>query len=515
MRNFHRSEKSFPFGNFIIILLATSLFLAGCNLPQAAGSGYVSNSQRQTEIAGILNPEGLPTGTQNATAQTTQQPSENEIRPGFIHYVTQQGDTLPSLAARFGVPVSGIQTDQALPPTGLLPPGLPLWIPDTLEETLPYPAAFFPDSAVIYGPSVGDFNAADFAVAAGGFLAGYSETVNDVPMTGPDIVQTIAVETSTNPRLLLALLEHRSGWVFGFPEGADSDPYPLGFGAGADTGLYKELMIAARLLAQGFYGWRAGTLLALPYPESADTRLTPTLNAGSVALMNLFATFFPQTEWDIALFGAVGFLNAYTDIFGDPWAEAALVEPYLPAETQQPDLTLPFPVGELWSLTGGPHITWQTGTPRGAVDFAPIIQEAICAVSVRWATAAAPGLVVRSDRGVVALDLDGDGDEGTGWVLIYLHIAAEERAAAGTWLAQDAPIGHPSCEGGSATGTHVHLARKFNGEWVGVGDPLPLVLSGWRAVAGEKNYEGYLVNGGNVVNASPTGLTGSVISREE
>jgi hypothetical protein len=231
--------------------------------------------------------------------------------------------------------------------------------------------------------------------------------------------------------------------------------------------------------------------------------------------MHLFATFFPQTEWDIALFGAFGFLNAYTDIFGDPWAEAALVAPYLPAETQQPDLTLPFPVGELWSLTGGPHITWQTGTPRGAVDFAPIIQEAICAVSVRWATAAAPGLVVRSDRGVVALDLDGDGDEGTGWVLVYLHIAAEERAAAGTWLAQDAPIGHPSCEGGSATGTHVHLARKFNGEWVGVGDPLPLVLSGWRAVAGEKNYEGYLVNGGNVVNASPTGVTGSVISRSE
>ncbi len=184
------------------------------------------------------------------------------------------------------------------------------------------------------------------------------------------------------------------------------------------------------------------------------------------------------------------------------------MEPYLLAGTYQPELTLPFATGEYWSLTGGPHISWQTGTPRGAVDFAPIIDEAACAVSARWATAAAPGLVVRSERSVVALDLDGDGDEGTGWVLIYQHMASEGRAAVGTWLQQDAPVGHPSCEGGQATGTHLHLARKFNGEWVGVGEPLPLVLSGWLAVAGERNYEGFLVKGENVVNASPNGSAG-------
>ncbi len=499
-------NKRLPF----LFLTCLTLLLSGCNLPQAAGSDFGSNSQRQTEIAGILNPEGLPTGTPEP-----QQPLQDETRPGFVHYITQQGDTLPSLADRFDVAVSSIQADQELSTNGLLAPGLSLWIPDTLEATLPYETPFFPDSATIFGPSVGDFNAANFAFAAGGFLAGYVETVNEVEMTGPDIIQTVAVETSTNPRLLLALLEYRSGWVFGFPEGAAADPYPLGFGAGTDTGLYKELMIAAKLLAQGFYGWRAGTLTTLPYPESADFRFSPTLNAGSVALMHLFATFYPKTEWANALFGEAGFLAAYTAIFGDPWARAALVEPYLLAETHQPELTLPFSVGENWSVTGGPHITWQTGTPRGAVDFAPIIVEAACAVSVRWATAAAPGLVVRSERGVVALDLDGDGDEGTGWVLIYQHMAEEERAAVGTWLAQDAPVGHPSCEGGQATGTHLHLARKFNGEWVGVGEPLPLVLSGWLAVAEERNYEGFLVKGENVVNASPTSVTGSSISRDE
>ena len=497
--------RAFPFA-----FLALSLLLTGCNLPQTAGSDFGSSSRRQTEIAGILNPEGLLTGTQEP-----EQPTQDETRPGWIHYFTQQGDTLSALAARFEVDVSSIQADQELPTNGLLAPGLSLWIPDALEETLPNETPFFPDSAITYGPSVGEFNAADFAIAAGGFLAGYVEIVNDMEMSGPDIVQTVAIETSTNPRLLLSLLEFRSGWVFGHPAGAVDDPYPLGFGAGEDTGLYKELMIAAKLLAQGFYGWRAGTLVALPYSEDADSRLAPTLNAGSVALMHLFAGFYPKSEWETALFGEAGFLNTFTAIFGDPWAGAALAEPYLQAGTHQPDLTLPFSVGELWSLTGGPHITWQTGTPRGAVDFAPIIEEPACAVSVRWATAAAPGLVVRSERGVVALDLDGDGDEGTGWVLIYQHMAEEGRAAVGTWLVQDAPVGHPSCEGGRATGTHVHLARKFNGEWVGVGEPLPLVLSGWLAVAGEKNYEGFLIKDDNVVNASPNGIGVSTLSRDE
>ena len=35
------------------------------------------------------------------------------------------------------------------------------------------------------------------------------------------------------------------------------------------------------------------------------------------------------------------------------------------------------------------------------------------------------------------------------------------------------PLGHPSCEGGNVTGTHVHLARKFNGEWIGAGGRMP------------------------------------------
>jgi hypothetical protein len=491
-------------------LLLAGLLLSGCNLPQGSEAPFRS-SQRQTEVAGILNPEGLPTASEPAETGA----SPTSAHEGYLTYTSQQGDTLDVLGLRFGVPTGAIQFYELGPDEDLLAPGQTLLIPDVLEETIPIPALLLPDSAITYGPTVGDFDAAEVARLAGGFLAGYSESVKGDTLTGPEIVATVALETSTNPRLLLAFLEYRSGWVFGSPEGAPQDPYPLGFGAGADTGLYKELMIAAKLLAQGFYGWRDGSRLEVAFADGTLGRLDPlTVNAGSAALLQLFGTLYDPNEVQAELYEPGRFMTFYEEMFGDPWSRAARVEPYLLAATRQPELTLPFAPGEAWSLTGGPHITWQTGTPWGAIDFAPVTGEEKCAVSTRWATAAAPGLVVRSERGVVAIDLDGDGDEGTGWVLIYLHMAAEGRAQVGDRLAQDAPVGHPSCEGGSASGTHLHLARKFNGEWLGVGEPLPLVVSGWQAVAGAARYQGVLVRGDETITASPTGSAGSLIYRD-
>ncbi len=69
------------------------------------------------------------------------------------------------------------------------------------------------------------------------------------------------------------------------------------------------------------------------------------------------------------------------------------------------------------------------------------------------------------------MDLDGDGNEETGWVIVYLHIATEGRVPVGTWLAQGDKIGHPSCEGGISTGSHLHIVRKYNGEWVPADGP--------------------------------------------
>ena len=63
-------------------------------------------------------------------------------------------------------------------------------------------------------------------------------------------------------------------------------------------------------------------------------------------------------------------------------------------------------------------------TPQPALDFSPITDGDPCDVSPAWATASAPGLIVRAADNAVALDLHGDGRESTGWLLLYYHPAA-------------------------------------------------------------------------------------------
>jgi murein DD-endopeptidase MepM/ murein hydrolase activator NlpD len=241
--------------------------------------------------------------------------------------------------------------------------------------------------------------------------------------------------------------------------------------------------------------------------------LNPTLNAGSVALQHLLAMLYGEQEWPEAVYGQEGFAALYQQMFGDAWARAAGLEPFLPADLAQPTLELPFLPGERWSLTAGPHPSWNAGTPRGALDFSPVTGEAVCAVSRVWATALGPGVVVRSGDNLVALDLDGDGFEQTGWVVVYYHLAEKDLVPAGEQVALDQPLGHPSCEGGRATGKHVHMARKYNGEWLAADGPLPFVLGGWRAQAEEKNYYGNLVKGDQIVSANPSGSRTSIIIR--
>ena len=114
----------------------------------------------------------------------------------------------------------------------------------------------------------------------------------------------------------------------------------------------------------------------------------------------------------------------------------------------------------------------------------------------------------------MVLDLNGDGFEQTGWVVIYQHIGARDRIPAGSWVNAGDHIGHPSCEGGTALGTHTHIARKYNGEWVAAGGPLPFVLSGWTAHAGNLSGEGTLTKDDKVITASPVSEGFSKIIRQ-
>jgi LasA protease len=437
-------------------------------------------------------------------------PGTGDSLPPFTYW-TQPGDTLTALAARFNIDPD--QISPAQPTSGLLLSGQQLTIPNVLGDP-PYTSAVFPDSAVVYSPIAAGFETEAYISQAGGYLSTYAEDVDGDRLTGAKIVQRVALESSINPQMLLAFLQFRSSWVLSQPANPGQLDYPIGFYVPDYRGLYLELSLVAKELNIGYYGWREGTLIELVFPDTTHVRLSPALNTGSVAVQLLTSMFYrKQTDWQDALYGSHGLLQVYSQMFGDPWQMAASVEPLFPGDLAQPTLELPFEPGEYWSLTSGPHISWRTGTPRGALDFAPITGEPPCAVSTAWVTASASGSVVRADNGVVVLDLDGDGYEQTGWVLVYMHIAEKDRISAGTWVETDMRIGHPSCEGGQATGTHVHIARKYNGEWLAADGPLPFILSGWTAHAGELSYEGTLEKDGRFVTARPDGSSGSTIIR--
>ena len=198
-------------------------------------------------------------------------------------------------------------------------------------------------------------------------------------------------------------------------------------------------------------------------------------------------------------------------MFGDPLACARSIEPLFPDDMQIPTLELPFAVGEAWALTGGLHEDWVTGTPLGALDFAPVTGEPPCTVSHSWVIASAPGVITRSENGALQLALVDEAGNATGWELLYMHVAEKDRVSVGTHLNTGDPLGHPSCEGGAATGTHVHLARMYRGEWIGAGDPFPYILSGWLALPGEKTYQSTLVKGDQVIVANINGSKDSII----
>jgi len=200
--------------------------------------------------------------------------------------------------------------------------------------------------------------------------------------------------------------------------------------------------------------------------------------------------FYGKAEWESAV-SEQGFKRTFEKLFGDPFDFT--LDPLVPETLTQPVLQLPFEEGAIWSFTGGPHAGWGDGSAWAAIDFAPPGDALGCVTNDAWVTAAAGGLVTRSENGVVVVDLDLDGYDQTGWTLLYLHIETRNRVAVGTLLTAGDRIGHPSCEGGVSTGTHVHFARRYNGEWIAADGNLPFILEGWTSQGSGVEYDGFLV----------------------
>jgi LasA protease len=417
-------------------------------------------------------------------------------------YVVQAGDTLDTISQSYGVSLEALMQANGLNDANLLEVGQTLVIPVPQPGAVGSSFKIIPDSELIYGPASVQFNVEDFIKERNGYLAGFSQDVNGEILSAAQIITLVAQNYSVNPRLLLALIEHRSGWVDSTaPVQTD---YALRIEDPNSFGLYKQLTYAANELSRGYYLWRANALSAWVLADGSVVPIDGGLNAGTVGVQNLFSKLDDRAAWQVDVGDADGsFFYSYFFLFGSSPFDFA-VDPVVPDWLHQPRFALPFERGVTWAFTGGPHGTWENGYAFGALDFAPFDWSLAWCQSEQWVTALTDGLIVRTGGGQVIQDIDGDGHEQTGWVILYMHIDPRDSVAPGTRVEGGDRIGHPSCEGGwwsPQPATHLHLARKYNGEWISAGGHIPFVLDGWIPSSTGVEYDGFLERAGVTLEA--------------
>ena len=506
------------FGLLVSSFLILALFVVGCRrqvkdfvpyiVPTNQGKLVLSTTTSLTE-------DLLPTATSLAIQpqlEMTLAPSGLAPTPMPVKiiptlrtqedvYTIAKGDSLASIALRNQVSVRQILEVNEIDDPNLINPGQVIVIPPASANEVAGNLRVIPDSEVIYGPSVKDFDTASIIQQYNGKLNAYREELdNGKELSGAEIVQLVADQNSVNPRLLLALIQHQSGCLVSRDEECDLENYPLGLLSKAHLGLYKQLSWAANEVLRGFYLWENSRIAVWTLADGEVMRIDPTINSATAGLQNLFSMLEGKLAFSQSI-SANGFYKTYNELFGYPFAFS--VEPLIPQGLTQPELILPLAQGDVWLLTSGPHWAWGTGSPWAALDFAPPGDDDDygCYASDAPVLAAASGVVVRSEGSAVVIDLDGDGYEQTGWTLNYFHISEESSIPAGTQVATGDVIGISSCEGGVTNGTHFHLSRRYNGVWIDAGGEIPFNLGGWVAKSYGIVYDGSLTKDGKTVEA--------------
>lgn len=434
-----------------------------------------------------------------AVATSPNPPSAVDTGKFFILHTVQEGDTLGSIAEQYGTSTTTLVILNQIADINIILAGQNLRVPGPEYEALVAPSfEIIPDSELVYGPSASTFDVQSFSESFSGYLPIHEEEVEGQSLTGPDIVQLVADRHSVNPRLLLALLEYQSHWVT--QEKPQEIKFALGYHNDDVSGLYQQLSWAANLLNWGYYGRSEGGMTSFLIGSEIPVSFASDIGLGTAGVQNYLAARdnVSYESWlhDV---GPDGFSATYNELFGEPIVHSNPT--LLPDDLNQPPFKLPWGSGETWYFTGGPHGGWNTGSAWAALDFVPPDTQGGCSPTESWVTAVADGIVSRSGFGAVVIDLDADGYSGTGWAVIYMHLDNRDRVPVGKQVKTGDPLGHPGCEGGFTNGTHVHIARTYNGRWISADGTLPFDLNGWISQGAGYEYNGWLVRDGETKTA--------------
>lgn len=356
------------------------------------------------------------------------------------------------------------------------------------------PPPIFADGQFVNGPNVGAFDVTAYLRSVGSPLLPYAEVIRDK-----------ASYYSINPRLLLAVIEWRSGLVTGQPQVQAENPLALP----SPSGFEPQIETLVHNLFDNFYDrlYPSPSFLALPHKVKLATgeriELSLESNAASFALISSLAPLSTAEQWSALKSPTAqdGFTQTYGRLFpeSDPLDNSNVLMPEALPPTDL--LKFPFSGGDTWNFSGGPHEYDGTCDGSGAVssvDFAPGVPH--CTIPPdRWVTAPAAGTVAEVSCGACQVIID----HGGGWSTKMYHLA-NNLVSLGQVLTKDQRIANPSCrpyEGGScgscggyASGTHVHMGLRYNGAYVNIEGT---TLEGWVVHDEPQNtcYDGYLQRG--------------------
>jgi len=89
--------------------------------------------------------------------------------------------------------------------------------------------------------------------------------------------------------------------------------------------------------------------------------------------------------------------------------------------------------------------------------------------------------------------LDGMGNEGSGWVILYMHIESRDRVQPGTFLHAGDRVGHPFLRRRASKPAPTCTWRvKFNGEWISAWVWSRFNLKRWISSGTGEKYVGTL-----------------------
>ncbi len=420
-----------------------------------------------------------PTAIQEMPVTAIERPTPNPTRPrpstASTEYTVQQGDTLAGIAVANGVSLELLSEINQLDNPNLLTVGQVLQLPaPPTDETPSY--KIISDVRFVRSASANGFHVQQFVSQQTGYIRDAVEPVElsrssgireEIQLPAAQIVERVSIEFSVDPRLLLALLEYRSGWLTRPVLSEEARRFPMGEVNENREGLYKQLAWAANQLNAGYYGYKYRGIETLTFDGGERLRYNTALNPGTIGVQYFLSLNNTYANW-LQQASPGNFDAFYLSLFGDPFAEETQL--LVPVNLQQPDFILPFSDNEVWFYTGGPHGAWGSGSAWSAIDFAPPDEPSTvasaCYTSQFAVRAIADGHITRSADGMVIHDLDDDRDDTTGWVILYLHIASINRVVPDIQVSAGDVIGYASCEGGFSTATHMHVARRYNGEWI-------------------------------------------------